>query len=96
VPARNRSALLAFAVTLDEAPSGRSISAVATPIDDTAKLVTLRATLVVSLWRESPTIIRGTIKHASGAVAYFQGGEPLAEIARVLQLNLEPCEETAG
>jgi hypothetical protein len=76
-------------VTLDALPSGRGIHAVATPINETEKLVVQRSTVVVTLWHEGPAVIRGTITHSSGVVAYFQGGEPLAEIARILQLSLE-------
>lgn len=81
--------MLAFGVTLDVSPSGRGITAVATPIDDSQKLVAQHSTVIVSLWREGPSVIRGTIKHTSGAVAHFQGAEPLAEIARILQLDLQ-------
>jgi Rieske Fe-S protein len=89
VAARNRSTILAFAVTLDASPSGRGIAGVATPIDDSEMLVIERSTVFVSLWREGPSVIRGTIKHASGAVAHFQGAKPLAEMARLLHLDLQ-------
>jgi hypothetical protein len=77
---------------LDALPSGRGIHAIATPINETEKLVAQQSTVVVSLWREGPAVIRGTITHGSGVVAYFQGGEPLAEIARILQLSLRRCD----
>ncbi|MGP8102140.1 MAG: hypothetical protein ACLQHL_15505 [Candidatus Cybelea sp.] len=60
-----------------------------TPLDETEKLAGERSSVVLSVWREGPTVVRGTITHASGSVAHFQGTEALIQMAKMLGLRLE-------
>ncbi len=90
--AQNRPARLGLAVTLEAAPAERGIRIVITPVDDAEKLVSVRFSLVVNVWREGPAVVRGSITHSSGAVAYFQGSETLVRMAQTLGIGLESCE----
>jgi hypothetical protein len=76
-------------MTIDIEPLRRSIALVMTPLDETEKLAVERSSVVLSLWREGPTVVRGTITHASGSVAHFQGTESLIEMAHTIGLRLE-------
>ncbi len=84
---------LGLCITLDATPSARGIALVVEPIDAADRITAQRSRLVVELWHETPNLIRGTISHASGAIAHFQGGKPLADFARTLQLRIERDEE---
>jgi hypothetical protein len=91
VPAQQRSARVQLLIALDAAPCGRGIQLGLTPVDDDEKLVADRFSVVITLWRESSTVVRGTITHGSGGVAHFQGGEALIAMSRALGLRLEPA-----
>jgi hypothetical protein len=76
-------------MTIDIEPFRRGIALVITPLDEAEKLAGERSSVVLSLWREGPMVVRGTIRHASGSVAHFQGTETLIQIAQILGLRLE-------
>lgn len=59
------------------------------PAEESAKLEVQRSRLVVSVWREGHSVLRGTITHGSGAVAHFQGGESLLQLAQLLGFTVE-------
>ncbi len=49
------------------------------------------ATLVLTLWHESPEIVRGRIDHlASGTVAYVQASGAILAMAQALRLRVTP------
>jgi hypothetical protein len=60
-----------------------------TPLDETETIRAEPGSVVVTLWRETPTVVRGKIAHSSGTVAYFQGTATLIEMAKKLRLRLE-------
>lgn len=78
-----------LAVTLDAVPSQRGLRVVMTPLEEAEIIRAEPASVVVTLWREAPTVVRGKITHSSGIVAYFQGTGTLVEMARKLRLRLE-------
>jgi hypothetical protein len=92
VPAQQRSARVQLVIALDGSPCTRGIQLLLTPVDDAEKLVAERFRVVISLWRENSTVVRGTIAHPSGAVAHFQGGEALIAMSKTLGLSLEPAD----
>ncbi len=73
-------------------PAGRGVHLVAEPLDDDAELTSGRSAVVVRFWRETSSVIRGSLTHGSGAIALFQGGNALLEIAQFLQLDFKHCE----
>jgi hypothetical protein len=92
VRAKERFVDVELTVTLDLNLKGRAIHMIATPVDEAERLVSDGGSVVFSFWREGPGVIRGSITHASGAVAYFQGGESLDQIATMLRLHVEKVE----
>jgi hypothetical protein len=76
-------------MTIDIEPLRRGVALVMTPLDENERLAGERSSVVLSLWREGPTVVRGTITHASGSVAHFQGTESLIQMAQMLGLRLE-------
>ncbi|HEY2475791.1 MAG TPA: hypothetical protein VGI19_13460 [Candidatus Cybelea sp.] len=75
-------------IVLDGAPCERGVELLLTPADDAETIVAERFRVAITLWRENPTILRGTIAHPSGAVAHFQGGEALITMAEALGLRV--------
>jgi hypothetical protein len=73
-------------------PCGRKVRLSIAPADEEEKLVAERSSVVLSLWRETGTVVRGTITHGSGTVAHFQGGETLIQMAQALRLRLEASD----
>ncbi len=93
MPIEKRSANIELVATLDSKPSDRAIHIVVTPVDDAESFVADgSASFVIRCWREGAAIIRGKISHASGAEAYFQGGEALAQMVGTLRLHIERTE----
>jgi hypothetical protein len=80
---------ITLAVSLDTVRGQRGLHIVMTPLDETETIRAEPGSVVVTLWREAPTVVRGKIAHSSGAVAYFQGTATLIEMAQKLRLRLE-------
>ncbi|HLY02198.1 MAG TPA: hypothetical protein VKR56_06830 [Candidatus Cybelea sp.] len=79
-------------MTIEIEPARRGIALVMTPLDETEKLAGERSSVVLSVWREGPMVVRGTITHASGSVAHFQGTDTLIHMAQMLGLRLEESD----
>jgi hypothetical protein len=77
-------------VRLDGRESECGLDVTVTPAVTDEKLETKPWTVVVTLWRESRSVIRGKITHGSGESAYFQGGQPLAELSKFVGLKISP------
>lgn len=86
---------MGLAITVDATLSARGIALVVESIDEADRITAQRGHVVVELWHETPNLVRGKITHASGAVAHFQGGRPLVDFARMLQLRIEHDEDLA-
>ncbi|MGP6159684.1 MAG: hypothetical protein ACLPYS_19665 [Vulcanimicrobiaceae bacterium] len=81
---------LNLTVTLEAASAERGIRLIVAPVEEDRVLAAERAQIVVSLWCESATIVRGAIRHSrSGSVAYFQGSSALLRIVEALRVRLD-------
>jgi hypothetical protein len=89
VTRKDRPATLVFSVSIEPRPLERGIRITVVPADEHETLRAGTSTVAVSLWREDGNAVRGSITHASSAVAYFQGAEPLLRLAEILDLRLE-------
>jgi hypothetical protein len=87
--ATNASNRIALMVSLDTVPTERGLRVAVTPAEETKKVVALRSTVVLSVWREGPQVVRGAIAYGPNAVAYFQGSETLLDLAQALGLAVE-------
>ena len=69
-----------------------------TPVFEDEHLTVRDTMLVLALWEESHGALRGSIHHLqSGTVAYIQGNQALADLAKVIDLSasdgdLRPAE----
>ena len=82
-------------MTVEIAPSEEGVQLSVKPADDAETLSAARSRVVLDLWNEGSKIVRGTITHASGAIAHFQGSEALIQMAQILGVHLEPPPGTA-
>jgi hypothetical protein len=81
---------LNLSVTLDTASAQRGIRLIVAPVEEERTLAAEHANVVVSLWRESRSIVRGAIRHSSsGTVAYFQGSNSLLQIVEALRVRID-------
>ena len=86
----DHAATVNLTIALDAARAQRGLQLIVAPVDEDRTLAAERAEVVVSLWREGETVVRGAIRHAgSGTVAYFQGSNALLKIAEALRIRLD-------
>ncbi len=79
-------------VVVSAAPHERGLAVSAVPADPSQTLRANHATVVLTVWREGPDAVRGTLSHwPSGTVAYFQATDGLLRIAEALELEIEPA-----
>ena len=95
MPVHQGTRRLRLTVTVEIAPSEDGIQLSVKPADDAEALSAARSKVVLDLWNEGSKIVRGTITHASGAIAHFQGGEALIQMAQILGVHLKPPPGTA-
>ena len=74
---------------VDMTRDSSGIAIVISPAEESVKLSIQRSRVVVSVSREASNVVRGTITHGSGAVAHFQGGESLLQMAQLLGFSVE-------
>src|SRR5262249_50131662 len=92
---RNRAALddRIAAIVAVESTSGGALAVRAYPVQPDDRFFAREATVAISIWREGADVVRISLKHEeSGSVVYLQGGAPLFELARELDLRIDRTE----
>jgi hypothetical protein len=84
VPAQEFECQQRLMMVADMTRDSSGIAIALSPAEESVRLAIHRSRVVVSVWREGSNVVRGTITHASGAVAHFQGGESLLQMAQLL------------
>jgi hypothetical protein len=87
--AQDTSERIGLVVALDTLPTERGLRLTVTPAEETRRIVALRSSVALSLWRESPGVVRGAIGFGPNASAYFQGTDALLDLALALGLAVE-------